>query len=340
MPKKQPNKKLIAFAIVLVIILASLSYVLRDYSDLAPINPNDPKFYDRYPTTPKDLALIYIEGGTLLWGNYTHDYAPTTNLLTVQVTPTIQGLANGFKESYPDDIVQQAKAAYNYVAEEIDYVDSGTYARSYPVTTLTTNEGVCGDYASLLASLLYAMGLKEVAIVYTVGEVNGIILTHTYVAVKMPSYSPPQSIVQEKIDIYLGEGWIGLDPTNSLSGEYFDFAELDPKWEHHWNITSIVGVPVYGAVFTFDLDYNNYDNELGYYFDVECELYAFEHDLDNDVTFSFELRENEVIIDREVINVTCGQDTLTEVDFILGYLDDFDVDDYYDTFVLYLIITP
>ena len=338
------NKKLLAFVIVLVIVLASVSYVLYDYSALTPNNPNDPNFYDRYPTTPYDLAFVKIESSTLLWGNYTHDYALSTSLLTVQITPTIQDLANGFKESHPDDIVQQAKAVYEYVAEEIDYVDSGLYVCPYPVTTLKTKEGICGDYSSLLASFLYAMGLEDVAIVYTAGEYNGIIIAHAYVAVKIPSYSPPYSSVQEKIESYLGEGWIGLDPTNLMSGKYYDFAELDSTNELHWNITTIVGVPVYGAVFTFNMvdrnSFASYDNKLGYYFDIECELYAFEHDLDNDVTFTFELREHDIVIDREVINVTCGQDTLTKVEFELGYLEDFDFDDYWYDVEIYLIITP
>ncbi len=342
-PNKGLNRKLLAIIIVLIVVVASLSYF--SFSEPMPINPNDPNFYDRYPRNPEDLNSIYIESSTLLWGNYTHEYASTSNLLTVQITPTIQDLANSFKDSYPDDIVQQAKAAYNYVAEEIDYVEDIDFVNdvitevSYPVTTLTTKEGICSEYASLLASLLYAGGLKDVAIVFTTGEINGIILTHAYVAVKIPSFSPPQNSVQESIESYLGEGWIGLDPTNSLTGEYCDFAELDPTWEYHWNITTIVGVPVYGAVFTFDLD-NNYDFKLGYYLDVECELYAFEHDLDNDVTFTFELREDNVPIDREVINVTCGQDTLTKIEFELGYLDDYEVDDYYDSVIIYLYIEP
>ena len=335
-PQKTINKKFIAFVIVLVIIFASVSYALL-YNP--PINPNDPNFYNRYPTTPYDLGYLKIESSTLLWGNYPHDYVQTATMLTVQITPTIQDLANGFKESHPEDIVQQAKAAYEYVAEEIDYRDSVVYEGSYPVTTLTTKEGVCADYASLLASLLYALGLEDVAIVFTAEKFNGTTFAHLYVAVKIPSYSLPQNSVQEKIESYLGEGWIGLDPTNSLSGKYCDFAELDPTWELHWNITTIVGVPVYGAVFTLDLNYGH-DYFQGYYLDFECELYAFEHGLDNDVTFTFELRENNVTLDREVINVTCGQDSLTKVYFILGCIDVLSVDDFYDTAEIYLIITP
>ena len=338
--KQEPiGRKFWILVIVLVIVQASVSYALFDYSALTPISPNDPDFYNRYPTTPEDLGAIYIESSTLLWGNYTHDYVNTVGLLAVQISPTILDLANGFKESYPDNITQQAKAAYNYVAEEIGYIDNGLYVCPYPENTLTTKEGICGDYASLLASLLYAIGLKNVAFVSTLGDVDGIIMAHTYVAVKIPSYSPPQNTVQEKIESYLGEGWIGLDPTNSLSGWHEDFAELDPTWELHWNITNIVGVPIYGAVFTLDLDFG-YDFNLGYYCDFDCELYAFEHDLDNDVTFTFELRENNVTVDREVINVTCRQDSLTEADFILGYMDDFNVDYLYDSVELYLIITP
>ncbi len=339
-PKKQPNKKVIAIAIVLAIIVASVSWALINNSDSGPIDSNDLEFYNKYPTTPEDLRYVKIESSTILWGNYIHEYALNTNLLTVRVSPTIQNLSDSFKKSYPDDIVQQAKAAYDYVAEEINPIENLGYESPYPVTILTTKEGICSDYASLLASLLYAGGLKEVAIVYTAGEIDEVIYTHAYVAVKLPSYTPPSNGVHDKIQSYLGEDWIGLDPT----GGYYKFAELYQEYELHWNITTIVGVPIYGAVFSLDLDDNNWqlnhDDELGYYIDVECELYAFEHDLDDDVTFTFELRKDDVVIDREVINVTCGQDSLTEVEFVLRYLDDFSVDDYNDYLEIYLIITP
>jgi transglutaminase-like putative cysteine protease len=332
------NKKLFAFVIVVVIVLASVSYVLYDYSTLTPNNPNDPDFYDRYPTTPYDLAFVRIESSTLLWGNYTHDYVNNFDLLAVQITPTIQDLANGFKESYPDNITLQAKAAFDFVTEEISLGDDEpVYVSSYPETTLITKEGLCAGYASLLASLLYAEGL-EVAFVYT-SEEDGE-SPHIYVAVRLPGYTPPSNAVLEKIQSYIGVDWIGLDAT----GGYSEFGQLNPDYVLHWNIRKIVGVPIYGAVFTFKIGDRNsfasYDKELGYYFDIECELYAFEHDLDNDVTFTFELRENNVTIDREVINVTRGQDSLTEADFILGYLDDFDINDYWYDVEIYLIITP
>lgn len=338
-PKKLVKKKIIAFVLVLVVVIASLSYALFNNSETTPINPNDPNFYDKYPTTPYDLSYVKIESSTLLWGNYTHDYVNNFDLLAVQISPTIQDLANGFKESYSDDIVQQAKAAFDFVTEEISLGDDEPeYVSSYPETTLTTKEGICAGYASLLASLLYAEGL-EVAYVYTVDEQDGG-TPHIYVAVKLPGYTLPSNGVQEKIKSYIGADWIGLDAT----GGYSEFGQLNPDSDLHWNIKKIVGVPVYGAVFTFNMvdrnSFASYDKELGYYFDIECELYAFEHDLDNDVTFTFELRENNVTIDREVINVTCGQDTLTKVEFELGYLEDFDFDDYWYDVEIYLIITP
>ena len=186
--KKPVNKKVIAFIIVLVIIVASISYALIDKSELKASNPNDSEFYDKYPVTPFDMRYITIETSTLLWGNFTHDYFLYNALLAVQNSPTIQNLSDDFKESYPVDVVQQAKVAYDYVTEEIspiEYID--TYESSYPVTTLMSKEAVCNGYASLLASLLCAEGLDDVALVFTTGEVEGIVYTHVYVAVKLLS---------------------------------------------------------------------------------------------------------------------------------------------------------
>ena len=113
------KKKAIAFVIVLVIIVASVRYILRDDSDLTPINPNDPGFYDEYPTTPDYIQYVMTESDTLLWGNFTHDYLIYTSLFAVQISPTIQDLADGLKETYPDDMIQQAKAAFDFVVDEI-----------------------------------------------------------------------------------------------------------------------------------------------------------------------------------------------------------------------------
>ncbi len=343
---KLRSRKRIVVVIAIVIIIASISVALNDRSyNSIPIDPNDDVFYRQYPGTPWQLSYLVVNSTTLLWGNFSHDFRHE-ELMTVHVTPTIQNISDGFKEEYPDNRVSQTIEAYYFVAEEISYKDNDIWSSQYPVTTLHDGEGVCTDYASLLASLLYAGGLKDVAFVYTQGynETEGRDIGHVYVAVYLPEYTPPRSEVQDKIRSYLGGGWIGLDPTNGIDGWHSRFASLNSAYECHWNITTIASVPVYGTVFSLDLGDNdwqlNHDEEFGYYFDVECELKAFEHDLDDDVTFTFELREDNVTIDREVINVTCGQDSLTEVKFVLGYLDEFNVDDYFDTVEIYLTISP
>ena len=323
-------KKIAAISIVIIIVITSVGfiYVNSQFNPIIIIDTDDLNFYGNYPSVPSEFIYLRMQGETL-YGEF-NLFIDNSDLQSVQVSPTIEALAEQFVDKYPDEL-KCVEATYKFVAEEIEYTETNGY--QYPVTTLQLRSGSCADYASLLASLLYAEGFNDVALVLT----NTTTVPHVYVAVKLPYDTSASNTIETSIRDKIGNRWIAMDPTNGLDGYYLPFRYLDSSDDGHYNIQTIVKVPVFGCV--FDIEYQSVDDpQLGYCWDIQCELYAFEHNGDDDVTFTFQMYENDVLYSSYAIDVV-SQDSLslTSYDFYLDY------NDYYaeeDTWYICITITP
>ena len=189
--KNKASMKIIAMIVVVIIILGIIGYSLinRPFSPKIVIDSADKEFYDEYPVAPR-APLTYT--GDSLWGNYTPWIHYYFTMQTVQISPTIENLAQQFVDEYPDDVYERVKATYSFVVDNIIYRLGDDELYQYPVTTLQTREGNCGEASALLASLLYAEGLDDVALVFT----NGTESPHMYVTVRLPTPTEAENPVE------------------------------------------------------------------------------------------------------------------------------------------------
>ena len=301
--KTKFHKKIVVLIVVAVVVIGSVGYVLlkKPFSPEIIIDSADKEFFDSYPSLP--FAPIAYRSDTL-WGEFNLDIDYIT-IQTVQITPTIQGIAQQFIDHYPDDIYERVNATYMFVASNIKAQETvGHY--QYPVTTLQTLKGGCGESAALLASILYAEGLNDVAFVIT----NGTNLPHAYVTVRLPTPTEAENPVEEQIKGYLDENWIAMDSTNDIDDNFLQFRELDPSSKAHYDIQTIVKVPVFGCVFEHDYKFVEDDPLLGNSIDFQCGLFAFEHEESNNVTFTFQMVHNNVPFSTHIIELN-SQENLT-----------------------------
>jgi hypothetical protein len=331
--KSKYYMKMGAIFVIILIVIGSIGYV----SIKPPFNPTiiidttDRAFYTNYPSSlPINLLSVKSD---VLWGDF-NPYIDYSAIQTVQVTPTIQDLAQQFIDQYPKNVYERVEATYSFVASNTVYRNPNDVdGYQYPVTTLQTKRGACAETASLLASLLYAEGLNDVALVIT----NTTDVPHVYVAVKLPSSTEAVNSVEGTIRGYLGNSWIAMDSTNDLYGDHAPFRDLDSTWEAHYNIQTIVKVPVFGCVFEFEYsDFN--DSQMGYCWNITTNLFAFEHIGDNDVSFTFQMYENDVLYSTHKIDVTSSDSLVTNsYSFYLDYNDNWSEN---DTWYFGLVIDP
>jgi|GEM_PF-3872577 len=314
------HKKIAAISIVIIIVIASVGflYVKSQSNPIIIIDAGDLTFYDNYPSVPSELIYLRMQS-EMLYGEF-NPFIDNSCLQAVQVSPTIEALAEQFVDEYPDEC-KRVEATYIFVADEIEYAETNGY--QYPVSTLQLKSGACADFASLLASLLYAEGFNDVALVMT----NTTTDPHVYVTVKLPYDTPTSNNVETSIRNKIGNRWIAMDPTNSLDGYYCPFRYLDSTYDAHYNIQTIIKVPVFGCVFDFEFT-DAYDSQLGSCWDIECELFAFEHDKDSDVRFTFQMYENDVLYSTHNVDVTTQKNINTNTyNFKLDYNDNYTAND-------------
>jgi len=279
-------RKMAAICVVVIIIIGSVGYMIMRTSDFPAIviDPSDKEFYDEYPGLPLGSPFLRCD---VLWGEF-NEWINYKAIQTVQVTPTVQGIAQQFVDKYPDDLYRRVEATYMFVADNIKYRELEEYYQ-YPVTTLQTMEGNCAESSALLASLLYAEGLNDVAWVTT----NTTTYAHAYIAVRMPTYTEASNSVEEIIRGYLDDNWIAMSPTNDLDGNHLQFRELHSNDQAHYNIQTIVKVPLFGCAFECEFEFEEADIFLGHCMNVQCGIAAFQHDGDADITFSFQMWHND-----------------------------------------------
>lgn len=90
---------------------------------------------------------------------------------------------------------ERALALSEAVNGWMTYVAGATDNRTTALNAFSSREGVCQDYAHLLISLCRAQGM---AARYVNGFIEGVGATHAWA------------------EVYDGEAWIGLDPTNNV----------------------------------------------------------------------------------------------------------------------------
>ena len=295
--KNKPNMKIIALIIVSIIIVGAIGYSFykKPFSPDIVINPEDKEFYDEYPGLPFGPTVLI---GDALWGNY-NTWVGYAAIQTVQITPTIENIAQQFIDQYPDDIYERVNATYMFVASNIKARETVEHYQ-YPVTTLQTMKGGCAESAALLASILYAEGLSDVAFVIT----NGTNLPHAYVTVRLPTPTEAANPVEEQIKGYLDDNWIAMDSTNDWDGNYLEFRELKPDRKAHYDIHTIVKVPIYGCVFDYEFEFIESDPQLGNCMGFQCDLAAFENGQSENISFTFQMMQNGVAFSSYTIYMT------------------------------------
>ncbi len=109
--------------------------------------------------------------------------------------------------------IEEIEAIFNYVAKNIDYDDEkasmgGTFYMPDIEETLTTQKGICIDYAALTVAMLRSRGIPAKLVVGYVDDVF-----HAWVSV----YTEETGTIGSDI-IFTGEGWVLLDPTLESTG--------------------------------------------------------------------------------------------------------------------------
>ncbi|MFO7618225.1 MAG: transglutaminase-like domain-containing protein [Thermoplasmata archaeon] len=297
-PVSQPMsfKKIAAISVVIIIILASIGFIYAKYhfNPVIAFDDGDLVFFGEYPSVPSELRCVNVKSD-VLWGEFS-PFIDNSIIQTVQISPTIENLAKQFVDHYSSEY-ERIEATYNFVAKSIKY-DSSVDRYQYPVTTLQTKKGVCADYASLLGSLLYAEGIKDIAFIFTNSTPP-----HVYVTVKLSNYVKSYNAMEVDIRTMIGDNWIAMDPTNTVDGGYFPFREFNSADDSHREVVTIVKIPVFGCVYDLDCDLSSDDPELGNCWNIECELMAFGHGKDNDVSFTFQWYENDVLASAHKIDL-------------------------------------
>lgn len=295
------------------------------------ITAEDKTFYETYPRVPMLYSLTkrtitqncdILFAGAAVTGEDMPIFTELFNreialynwaLEGAQVSASIENLAQRILRDVGSDRVEQARAIYNFVANYLQYSLDGAY--EFPITSLIEREGQCSEYATLLTSLYMATGFQTYYVFTAQNAMDYFQLYHIYIALYLPELTSPGSS-QRIITSELGDGWIGLDPTNNQ----YAFGVISSSLEGHTNIVSIMepitSVTIYDVYAEWDAVGNG--SKV-----VHLDVYLKTWDAvgDDNINLTFKLHEHEAVTDSASFHITKNSEE--SLSFDLRYNDAF-----------------
>ncbi|NIA04123.1 MAG: hypothetical protein GWP09_02115 [Nitrospiraceae bacterium] len=200
--------KFFKYAIAIIIIVSILVYILPTYNFHFPENPrNIPTIHDKFISEirvalMKQLSQLDAKGGINKSYKVNRSYSNLQTLVrykTTEYSAIKQIAAYVATKSCPHyDKLCYAKALFYFVRDNFRYIND-PYDKDYfatPIETIVTDAGDCDDFSSLLANMLYEVGIDSRYV---------LIPRHIFVEAYFPD--SPKFYQLRK------DGYIALDPT-------------------------------------------------------------------------------------------------------------------------------